>query len=123
MRISLLLSSVSQDQLSSAEDEAFYGWMHGPAAGCDGEDARTTVHRHRLDPGRLPKYSLRAEEWGGILVYGPTQGVYQVDHEAFWLLGRLKNGETLPDIQSSPEPQSPDTVKKFAETLLALGLI
>lgn len=87
MKIALLLDSVSQDQKASVEsDVAFHGWMHGPAAGGDGESGSNRV--------RLPKYSLRKEAWGGVFVYGPTQSVYHVDDEAFGLLLRLKDGES-----------------------------
>jgi hypothetical protein len=121
MKISLLLHSVSQDQSTTNEDVAFYGWMHGPASGGDGDN--NFVSGAAGCRNRLPKYSLRKESWGGVLVFGPTQAVYQLDDEAYELMTRMRLGESLKEIVAKPGAIEVGVAQVFASTASILGLI
>ncbi|MFQ2156068.1 hypothetical protein ACK33E_06470 [Aeromonas hydrophila] len=123
MEISLLLHSVSQDQKASSEDIAFYGWMHGPASGGDGDDNLIAASKTASHQSRLPKYSLRKESWGGILVFGPTQAVYQLDNEAFEFMVRVKAGESPDEISKKLNAVDVNTVNAFVAMASKFGVI
>jgi hypothetical protein len=71
---------------------------------------------------KLPYLSLRQEEWGGIVVHGPTLSVFQVDAPAFLLLSRLKGGESLLDLQGRPQPLTAAEVDAFIDLVHSFGL-
>lgn len=123
MKISLMLDSVSQDQLNATNDDdvAFHGWMHTPSSGGDGD--RIANAGDATSTSRLPKYSLRQEDWGGVLVYGPTQSVYQLDTDALSLVKRLKAGEEIDDIVKNPAPFTEKQVADFSASLKDLKLV
>ncbi len=109
MKMELLLQNVNQDQTAQAGSvDAFYGWMHGPASGGDGD--------------KLPLISLRKEDWGGIFIYGPTQSVYIVDAIAYSLLERLKSGEAKAYIKANPNGVLPSDLDHFILLLEKHGI-
>lgn len=114
MEIKLLLNKVTQDQsATTAEEKAFIGWAHGPAAGADDEI---------IKGGKLPYLSLRKEDWGGIVVHGPSLSVFQADKEAFTLLQRLKKGESLVDIRETPKGLSAEEIENFVKLIKSYKL-
>jgi hypothetical protein len=118
MLIELLLGSVNQDQCAPPGEEVFYGWMHGPASGSDGDEESIAKTRgNAAEAYRLPRLSLRKERWGAILIYGPTQSVYQTDDEAFLLLSRLRFGESIEQIKNDPRNFTQDEIATFAKLL------
>ena len=105
MKIKLLLNKLTQDQSASNRDElAFVGWAHGPSAGAD---------KDKNVSSKLPFLSLRKEDWGGVVVHGPSLSVFQVDEAAYNLLERLKYGESLLEIKQNPKGVNIDEIDEF----------
>lgn len=116
MKIDQILHSASQDQRAPDGQEVFYGWKHGPSSNPSKHPFSGTVHSREL-----PRFSFRKESWGVLFVYGPTQGVYVADEEAFELLKRMQNGETLAYIRSNPIGVGPEKIASFAKIIDGLG--
>jgi hypothetical protein len=113
MRISLLLNNMSQNQSVLVDDAvAFNGWLHGPAGSNGGGGGKV----------KLPYLSLREEEWGGVVVHGPSMSVYEVDTVAYKLLQRMKAGESLQDLTDRPQPASADDVDSFIQSVKKFGI-
>ncbi|MFH6994558.1 hypothetical protein [Flavobacterium sp. FlaQc-48] len=105
MKIELLLNRVSFEHSIKSGQLAFNGWFHGPASG------------DKNIKGLVPLIDLRKESWGGLFVYGMTAQIFTVDEDAFSLLERIKNGETLDDLSQSPSPLTHDDFISFQEQL------
>jgi hypothetical protein len=116
MKISVLLNHVTQEQVGKDDDIAFVGWLHVPAGGPDaGNFLQSDEGGSKFGTRALPRLSARKEEWGGVVVHGPSMIVFQVDNEGHQVFERLIAGVPLDEALKS-FPASPD-VDAFREFL------
>lgn len=106
MKIELLLNRVSYENAVRTGELSFNGWFHGPAS-----------NDPDIEFASLPLLDLRKEDWGGLLVYGKTGQIFSADTRAFTLLLRLKNGETIDEIEKNPIPFTTSDIAAFRELL------
>lgn len=143
MEINLLLRHVTHDQHAQIGERQIFGWMHGPASGGDGnkekkrendgperpeepdthEDEGEDRDPEAQTAKNLARFALRKESVGGVVVLESTQQVFLADEEAYGLLARIKQGETLDDIRTKFVVGEMPKFAHFEEMTNRLGIL